>query len=126
MQESYVESNNFIANGIDTALVVDDNVFTSDSSGQPLLQSTIYYTDGITVTKAEDVPSLAGTVANLKVGKLGGRTTLLAKGTTGQIGGWSMYKGGSGDSNTRIYFNGIPSVDISLKSPRYGQAQYLY
>lgn len=126
MQESYVESNNFIANGIDTALVVDDNVFTSDSSGQPLLQSTIYYTDGKTVTKAEDVPSLAGTVANLKVGKLGGRTTLLAKGTTGQIGGWSMYKGGSGDSNTRIYFNGIPSVDISLKSPRYGQAQYLY
>lgn len=125
MQSDYISNNSLITSGIDTALVANDIVYERDSNNQALLSSSIYYVDSNGVTEASK-SSMASYVKNLKVGKVGGRTTLIAKGTTRGASDYQIDENKSGDSRTTVHFEGLPVIDIPLKVPTGATTNYLY
>ena len=64
-------------------------------------------------------------VNNLKVGTLGGRTTLLAKGRDTSINSPIGMRCGNDDSLTIFYWQGTPAVNIPLESPSFGWTETL-
>ena len=125
MQSDYISNNSLITSGIDTALVANDMVYERDSNNQAFLSSSIYYVDSTGVVEASKSP-MSSYVSNLKVGKVGGRTTLIAKGTTSGASDYQIDENKSGDSRTTVHFGGLPVIDIPLKVPSGATTNYLY
>lgn len=124
MQSDYISNNSLITSGIDTALVANDQVYERDSNNQAFLSSSIYYVDSTGVIEASK-SSMANYVRNLKVGKVGGRTTLIAKGATSGAVDYIIQENKSKDSRTTVHFGGVPVIDIPLKVPSGASTKYL-
>lgn len=119
-QYEYVNLTSFIANGIESALVYNNTIYERDSDDLPFVGSNIYYVreeNGTTYVNEVSRTNKAYLASNLKVGILGGRTTLLAKGPTNTIHGEYGMHCGNGDSSTTFHWGGAPCVEIQLDTP---------
>lgn len=118
MQSEYISNNSMITSGYSLAIVTDSQIFDRDANGQPLSASVMYYVTRDSARNASNVSEISKYVSNLKVDKLNGKTTLLAKGTTGTISK-NVYQEEvkSGDSATYVKWGGLPIIDIQYKIP---------
>ena len=118
MQSEYISNNSMITSGYSSAIVTDSQILDRDANGQPLSASVMYYVTGDSARNASNVSEISKYVSNLKVDKLNGKTTLLAKGTTGTISK-NVYQEEvkSGNSATYVKWGGLPIIDIQYKIP---------
>lgn len=128
MESEYISNNAMITSGYSSAIVTDSKIFDRDINGAPLSASVMYYVgdNATSVQNAANVSGVSSYVSKLKVDKLNGRTTLLAKGSNSTISK-NVYQEEvkSGDSATYVKWEGLPVIDIKYKIPKGGTERQL-